>query len=132
MILGVGIEPGTPPEHLAEAVAALGEVVIDVVATLDRRAHEPAILALGRPVLAYGVAELDAVTVPNPSAVVRRLTGTASVAEAAALLAAGPHGRLVVEKQRGHGVTVALAARAHEAASSRAATTVSGASRIRL
>jgi cobalt-precorrin 5A hydrolase len=114
MILGVGVEPGTPVEHLRDAVAALGEVGIDVVATVDRRVDEPAVreVAAGRTLLAYTTDELDAVDVPNPSAVVRRLTGTGSVAEAAAILAAratGGAGELVVEKRRGPGVTVALA-----------------------
>ena len=89
-------------------------MTIDVVATLDRRLGEPSVdaVAAGRRVLAYTTAELDAVDVPHPSAVVRRLTGTGSVAEAAAILAArelGGSGVLVVEKQRGDGVTVALA-----------------------
>lgn len=114
MILGVGVEPGTPAEHLLAAVTALGEVAIDVVATIDRRLGEPSIAAVaaGRRLIAFSTGELDAVEVPNPSPVVRRLTGTGSVAEAAAILAAratGGEGVLVVEKQRGPGVTVALA-----------------------
>jgi len=114
VILGVGVEPGTPPEYLREAVAALGEIEVDVVATLDRRRDEPAVTAVaaGRTLLAYTTEELDAVDVPNPSAVVRRLTGTGSVAEAAAILAAratGGAGELVVGKRRGRKVTVALA-----------------------
>jgi cobalt-precorrin 5A hydrolase len=119
LVLGVGVEPGTPVAHLVEAVekavATLGEATpIAVVATVDRRADEPAVAAVatGRTLLVHTTAELDAVDVPNPSAVVRRLTGTGSVAEAAAILAAratGGEGVLVVEKQRGPGVTVALA-----------------------
>ncbi|MEJ2867849.1 cobalamin biosynthesis protein [Actinomycetospora sp. OC33-EN08] len=107
----MGVEPGTPVEYLVEAVAGLE---YDAVATVDRRLGEPSIAAVaeGRKLLAYGTANLDAVDVPNPSAVVRRLTGTGSVAEAAAILAArelGGAGELVVEKQRGRMVTVALA-----------------------
>jgi cobalamin biosynthesis protein CbiG len=114
VILGVGVETGTPVEDLLEAVAALGEVDVGVVATIDRRLDEPAIgaVAAGRELRVYSAAELDAVDVPHPSAVVRRLTGTGSVAEAAAILAArdtGGAGELVVGKQRGRGVTVALA-----------------------
>ncbi|MFC5064784.1 cobalamin biosynthesis protein [Actinomycetospora atypica] len=115
IVLGVGVEPGTPVEYLRDAVDALGDVGFDVVATIDRRAGEPAVLALaaGRVLRTYTVVELDAVEVPNPSAVVRRLTGTGSVAEAAAILAAreaGGPAHLVVEKQRGRMVTVAVAA----------------------
>jgi cobalt-precorrin 5A hydrolase len=114
LVLGVGVEPGTPVAHLTDAVAALGEVTITVVATIDRRLGEPSIdaVAAGRALRVYTTDQLDAVDVPNPSAVVRRLTGTGSVAEAAAILAAretGGYGVLVVEKQRGIGVTVALA-----------------------
>ncbi len=114
LVLGVGVEPGTPVEYLLEAVAALGEVDVHTVATIDRRRDEPAIsaLAVGRTLRTYTTEQLDAVDVPNPSAVVRRLTGTGSVAEAAAILAAredGGPGELVAEKRRGRMVTVALA-----------------------
>lgn len=113
VVLGVGIEPGTPLEHLREAVDALALDGFDVVATIATRAHEPALVALaaGRALRAYPASELDTVDVPTPSAVVRRLTGTGSVAEAAALLAARERGGgvLVTTKQRGRGVTVAVA-----------------------
>ncbi len=114
LVLGVGVEPGTPVAYLLEAVAALGDLDVGTVATLDRRLGEPSIEAVagGRTLLAYTTEELDAVDVPHPSAVVRRLTGTGSVAEAAAILAAratGGAGELVVGKQRGRMVTVALA-----------------------
>lgn len=113
LVLGVGIEPATPLAHLREAVDALGLDGFDVVATIDVRAAEPAVTALaaGRALRAYPAAALDTVDVPHPSPVVRRLTGTGSVAEAAALLAARELGGgvLVAPKQRGRGVTVAVA-----------------------
>ena len=113
VVLGVGIEPGTPLAHLQEAVDALGLGGFQVVATIDTRAAEPAVVALaaGRALRTYPARELDTVDVPSPSAVVRRLTGTGSVAEAAALLAARERGWgvLVTPKQRGRGVTVAVA-----------------------
>lgn len=113
LVLGVGIEPGTPPENLRAAVDALGAGPIGALATIDTRIGEPAVAAVaaGRVLRSYPAAALDAVEVPNPSPVVRRLTGTGSVAEAAALLAARElgDGVLVVGKQRGNGVTVALA-----------------------
>jgi len=113
LVLGVGIEPGTPPAHLREAVDALGLGGFDVVATIETRGAEPAVTALadGRTLRTYPAAELDTVDVPSPSAVVRRLTGTGSVAEAAAILAARERGGgvLVTPKQRGRGVTVAVA-----------------------
>jgi cobalt-precorrin 5A hydrolase len=113
LVLGVGIEPGTPLEHLREAVDALGLAGFAVVATIDTRAAEPAVVALaeGCAVRSYPAAVLDTVDVPHPSAVVRRLIGTGSVAEAAAVLAAREVGEgvLVTSKQRGRGVTVAVA-----------------------
>lgn len=112
-VLGVGIEPGTPLAHLQDAVDALDLDGFAVVATIDTRAAEPAVVALaaGRTLRTYPARELDAVDVPHPSPVVRRLTGTGSVAEAAAVLAAREVGAglLVVEKHRGRGVTVAVA-----------------------
>ena len=113
MILGVGLEAGTPVAHVHDLLARVGVdlAVATVIATVDTRASEPALLALaeGRSLRTFSAADLDRVAVPHPSPVVRRLTGTGSVAEAAALLAAGPGGVLVVEKARGAGVTVAVA-----------------------
>jgi len=82
-----------------EAVAGL--------ASIDRKADEPALLELSRrrhwPLRWFSAAELNAVKVPSPSAVVAAEMGTASVAEAAALLAAGPGARLLAAKQVLHG-----------------------------
>lgn len=120
IVVGVGVEPGITPEVLTRAVdeALVGSPGPLVVATMDKRAVERAVLVLaqsraeGREPLTFTPPELDEVEVPNPSALVRRLTGTGSVAEAAAILGArhlGGAGRLVVEKRKGDGVTVALA-----------------------
>jgi cobalamin biosynthesis protein CbiG len=48
--------------------------------------------------------------VPNPSGAVAAAVGTPSVAEAAALCAAGPSGSLLLPKRVFRGVTVAIAA----------------------
>ena len=90
------------PGALAGAGVARGAVA--AVATLDRKAGEPAIVALGR---RLGVAAARPSTpppsppssVPNPSRVVAGAVGTPSVAEAAALLAAGPGASLLTAKQ---------------------------------
>ncbi|MBW3555816.1 MAG: precorrin-3B C(17)-methyltransferase, partial [Actinobacteria bacterium] len=82
------------------------------VATIDRRANEAAILGLGLPVRSYPPEQLSRVTVPTPSGVVAAAVGTPSVAEAAALLAAGPGAELVVAKQKNAVATVAVARRA--------------------
>ncbi|MFE0653768.1 Rv2231c family pyridoxal phosphate-dependent protein CobC [Streptomyces sp. NPDC059534] len=87
----------------AEEVLALVDAVLreagltraDVrsLATLDARAAEPGIAGaaavLGVPVRGFPAGELAAVPVPHPSALPLAVAGTASVAEAAALLAAG-------------------------------------------
>jgi cobalt-precorrin 5A hydrolase/precorrin-3B C17-methyltransferase len=107
--VGMGCERGTSLELLRRALhqglAAAG-LAIEAVAGLtsaDRKADEPALLQLaeehGWPLRCFSSAELSGVAVPNPSDVVEAELGTASVAEAAALLACGPGARLRVEKQ---------------------------------
>ena len=107
--VGMGCERGTSLEllrrALREGLAAAG-LAIEAVAGLasaDRKADEPALLQLaeehGWPLRCFSSAELRTVAVPNPSDVVEAELGTASVAEAAALLACGPRARLRVEKQ---------------------------------
>jgi cobalt-precorrin 5A hydrolase len=116
LVVGAGCSRGCPPDELAAlvdaALAGLGGRVV-AVATIDRRAGEPCVLALagarGVPVRAHPAAALAEVPVPTPSAVVARHVGTASVAEAAALLAAGPGARLAVAKRRSAHATCAIA-----------------------
>ena len=76
------------------------------VATIDVRAGHP---ALPPATITFPSALLGLVDVPNPSAAVDAAVGTPSVAEAAALLAAGPGGRLVVPKRKGATATAAVA-----------------------
>jgi cobalt-precorrin 5A hydrolase len=94
---------------LAQAGALPGQVVAAASITLKR--DEAALLAFaqehGWPLHFYAPEELAQVPVPNPSETVRRYTGTPSVSEAAALLAAGPQTpmtALVVEKFKLRGV----------------------------
>ena len=117
LVAGVGASTGAP----AHAVAALLDAALDdaglarasvaEVATLDRKATEPALQALDLPLRGFGADALRAVDVPTPSAVVAEAVGTPSVAEAAALLAAGPGAELVVNKQANAVATVAIARR---------------------
>jgi len=96
---------------LAEAGLAAAEVT--VLATVDRRAAEPGVrkLALDRGWRLVGLTagELARREVPHPSRAVAAAVGTPSVAEAAALCAAGPGGVLIVPKRVFAGVTVAVA-----------------------
>ncbi|HEX2274482.1 MAG TPA: precorrin-3B C(17)-methyltransferase [Acidimicrobiales bacterium] len=119
LVVGVGASTGAPAAEVAGLVASalrragLDAAAVAEVATIDRRAADPAIGALGLPVRAFPAAELAAVGagVPSPSAVVAAAVGTPSVAEAAALLAAGPGARLVVTKIASAHATVAVARR---------------------
>ena len=129
--LGVGCERGTSLTLLEQAVdsaLAAGGLAPEAVAGLasaSRKADEPALLQLaeqrGWPLRCFSSEVLAAVPVPNPSAVVLAELGTASVAEAAALLAAGPQSRLLQEKRIRHAgpgeqgaATVAIAAAASQ------------------
>ena len=107
--VGMGCERGTSltllQRCLEESLAAEG-LALEAVAGLasaDRKADEPALLQLaeqhGWPLRCFSSAALNAVDVPNPSAVVEAELGTASVAEAAALLAGGPAARLRTPKR---------------------------------
>lgn len=117
LVAGVGTSTSAAPEHLAAllaevlAEAGLAPESVTEVATIDRRAGEPAIVALGLPVRTFGAIELAAIDVPTPSATVQAAVGTPSVCEAAALLAAGPGGELVVTKRSRATATVAIARR---------------------
>lgn len=122
LALGVGCERGCAPEHLiahATAVLAAHDLAPEAVAcvvSLDRKADEPAVHALAAhldaPARFFSAEQLAAVAsrVPNPSEVVRAAVGTASVAEAAALAAAGPDGVLIAPKAKSAKATAALAA----------------------
>lgn len=118
LVLGVGASTGAPPRRVRTLVeetlseAGLAWASVGLLATVDRRAEDPAITGLGRPVAAFPPARLAQVAVPTPSEVVRAAVGTPSVAEAAALHGAGPGSSLVVTKRKNDVATVAIARRA--------------------
>ena len=106
--LGMGCERHTSLELLEQLVTqtlarhGLAQQAVAGLASIDRKGDEPALLQLaarhGWPLKLFSAPQLAPVTVPNPSAVVQQEMGTASVAEAAALLAAGPQADLGVSK----------------------------------
>ncbi len=106
--VGMGCERGTSlsvlQRCLENSLAAEGLAVEAVagLASADRKADEPALLELaeqhGWPLRCFSSEALSAVPVPNPSPVVEAELGTASVAEASALLACGPGARLRTTK----------------------------------
>lgn len=97
--LGLGCDRGTPcatlqrAVHEALALLNAGPQDVAVAASIDLKADEVGLHELaqqhGWPLHFYPAAQLAQVPVPNPSETVRRHTGTPSVSEAAALLAAG-------------------------------------------
>jgi cobalamin biosynthesis protein CbiG len=105
--LGVGLQAAVSAEDLAEAIAdvltqtALGETQIVGLATIDRKAHHPAIqTAIAQhhwQLRTFEPSALAAIPVPTPSIGVQGKVETASVAEAAALAASG--GVLILPKQ---------------------------------
>ena len=117
LVAGVGASTDAPAAEVGELLraaldqAGLAAESVAEVATIDRRATDAAVVALGLPVRAFAARVLAAVDVPSPSEVVRVAVGTPSVAEAAALLAAGPGAQLLVAKQAGRHATVAVARR---------------------
>jgi len=125
--LGMGCERDTPLsvlERLVDETLPKHGLAIQAVAglaTVDRKADEPALQALcerhGWRLVCFPAPALADVPVPHPSRVVQQAMGTASVAEAAALLAAA--GR------DGTGATLLVAKTvAHAAAGERGAATL--------
>ncbi len=116
--LGLGCSSGASPDQAIEAAlegfnrVGLSSDGVAEVATIDRRRDHPAVVEVARRLEArlvtFGADELERVPVPNRSDEVKRAVGTASVAEAAAILASRG-GRLLVPKQVIGPVTLAVA-----------------------
>ncbi|MBA0050479.1 cobalamin biosynthesis protein [Streptomyces sp. AJS327] len=110
-MLGLGLARGAGETEVRELAARMLRAAGDpagrrlaALATVEERALEPVLLAVaerfGVPLRGYPAGALARVPVPHPSPVPSRALGTASVAEAAALLAAGAGSRIVVGKRR--------------------------------
>jgi len=116
--VGVGASSGVSADEVLAAIdAVLPAGRTDVqLSTLNRRALDPGIAeAAARrnwPLVGHDAPTLAGVAVPSPSALVAAAVGTASVAEAAALLGGGS---LVVGKTVHGRVTVAVAVAEAEA-----------------
>lgn len=121
LVAGIGCRRGTPRETIdawvAHVFAAQGltEVSLAVVATVTLKADEPGLIAFaaarGLPLVAFPPEQLAAQPgIETPSPRVQAKIGIPAVAEAAALRGSGAT-RLLVPKQVGPGVTLALARR---------------------
>ncbi|MFE4502247.1 cobalamin biosynthesis protein [Rhodococcus sp. NPDC056743] len=114
--VGVGFTTSTTTAEIVDAVrgAAPQNSTVVGLATSARKACAPALIdaakILAVHVTTYTSEELAAVPVPSPSSRVQKAVGTASVAEAAAILASG-HGPLAVGKTSTGAVTVAVASK---------------------
>jgi cobalamin biosynthesis protein CbiG len=106
LVIGVGLASAATADELAGlverclALAGAGPDRVRCVATIDRWAQDERVTSLGWPVVGFPAAALADVPGVRGSAGVHAVVGTASVAEAAALLAAGTGSRLVVAKER--------------------------------
>ena len=121
LAIGVGCERGTTADEIASLArscldaAGLAADAVAGVFSIDLKSDEPAIHALaeslGAPARFFGAAALEAEAprLRNPSNLVFRAVGCHGVAEGAALAAAGPKGRLVVEKTKSVRATCAIA-----------------------
>ncbi|GAA0496101.1 hypothetical protein Ade02nite_17680 [Paractinoplanes deccanensis] len=124
-MVGVGARPGTAEADIRSAVdealaaAGLDGAQVGVLATIDRRAEEPGLRGLaaerGWRLAGLPAAELAARDVPNGNGTVAAAVGTPSVAEAAAMAAAGGGATLVLPKKVFHRVTVAIARKHRDA-----------------
>jgi len=128
LVLGIGCDRGTQRALIERGIAAtfathgLSEKCVRLLATIDKKADEPALLELseqrGWPLATFTAEALDALGVEqgvtNPSERVKTFVGTRGVCEPAALIAAGAS-RLLVPKQRytevsaGRSMTLAIA-----------------------
>lgn len=117
LAVGVGCHQGIKEEAVLALVhevfsrERLSLRCVKALATVAARKNEPGLQAaarrLGVEFLWFTATELAAVSAPNPSAVAARHLGTPSVAEAAALKAAG--GSLLVPKVKAPHLTLAVA-----------------------
>ncbi|MBI2719131.1 MAG: precorrin-3B C(17)-methyltransferase [Rhizobiales bacterium] len=116
LAVGVGCERGTDPRELRDLVEqvfrdeGLAPQSIACYASLDLKEDEPAITQFA-PVFFHTAEALarEVRRVSSPSEVVRAEVGTPSVAEAAALISAGPDSELIVAKIKSHRATMAVA-----------------------
>ncbi|MFN4258561.1 MAG: cobalt-precorrin 5A hydrolase [Gemmataceae bacterium] len=121
LVLGVGCRRGVPGQEIEDFFQYLcrthgfAPLSLGMVATADLKADEPGLREFARrhdvSLRTFSLEELARVAdLPTPSERVRAKIGVAGVAEPAALLAAGAS-QLLLTKQRGPRITMALARR---------------------
>jgi cobalt-precorrin 5A hydrolase len=118
LAVGIGCHQGTPAATILELVVSvfdehgLSLSSIRTLASVSSRSGEPGLLRaahlLEAPLTFLDKERLAGAKVPNPSEHVKKYLGVESVCEAAALIAA-EGGRLLADKARSEGATVAVA-----------------------
>jgi len=121
LVVGMGASRGVSADEVEQLIGAalvqagLSVSSVGALATVHDKADEAGLVTLahrlGLPLSTFPASRLAAVTVPNPSAAPLAAVGTSSVAEAAALVAAGADD-LLVPKSKSAMATVAVARRA--------------------
>ncbi|MEQ1902342.1 MAG: cobalamin biosynthesis protein [Devosia sp.] len=114
LVAGVGSERGVHADEIIGLIdstlanAGLSPLALAAIASIDIKADEAALhraaAHFGVPLCLFAAAELSSEPVPNPSSIVEAETGTASVAEAAAMKA----GELLVPKRKSKRATCAI------------------------
>ena len=109
IIIGIGCERNTDESLIQRAINesfdqnGLSLLSISGLATIDKKNDEVGLLNLSKknqwPIYFFTATELSKVNVPTPSNIVLNEMGTASVAEAAAILLGAKSGRLIQEKK---------------------------------
>ena len=134
--IGIGCERLSSLALIQRAVdrslqsAGLAKEAVAGISSIEAKGDEPALLQFCEhrhwPLRLFGAPALADVAVPTPSEVVKAEMGTASVAEASALLASGDGAQLLQAKRIFHAedgeqgaVTVAIAETAHPLAASK-------------
>ncbi|WP_028135562.1 cobalamin biosynthesis protein [Bradyrhizobium japonicum] len=102
-VAGLGFKSNVTLASLREALVAVGSLEgLDAVATVSDKADAEALQQLARecgvPIKAVPVDMLTGIATPTQSHLVMEKFGTGSVAEAAALAAAGPRARLIATR----------------------------------
>lgn len=121
LVVGVGASRGVSADEVEQLIGAalahggLSMASVGALATVHDKADEAGLVTvadrLGVPLSTFPASRLASVAVPNPSAAPLAAVGTPSVAEAAALVAAGADD-LLVPKRKSAMATVAVARRA--------------------
>ncbi|MEA3333747.1 MAG: cobalt-precorrin 5A hydrolase [Pseudomonadota bacterium] len=117
VVVGIGCRRQTPMNNIEEAVTSVlaghgisWSKIVEIV-SIDLKKDERGLLDFAAekklPIHFFSAAELENIEVPSPSTKVEAVTGSASVSEAAAILAG--RGKLLVKKHKFSRVTVAVA-----------------------